>query len=79
MKLLVEACVVGIANVIVGSIVVFIIGKCFSTNLPEICKSWNKNHIMELSLFFTGFLLHIIFEYMRINKWYCNNGNACQK
>lgn len=79
MKLLVEAIIVGIATVIVGTIVGFIIGKGFSNNLPKICKSWNKNHIMELSLFFTGFLLHIMFEYMRLNKWYCNNGKACQK
>ena len=79
MKLLVEASIVGIATIIVGSIVGFIIGKCFSINLPKICKSWNKNYIMELTLFFTGFFLHIICEYLKINKWYCNNGNACQK
>ena len=79
MKLLVEAGVVGIATVIVGSIVGFIIGKMFSTNLPTICKSWNKNHIMEICLFFTGFFLHLIFEVSGANKWYCNNGNACQK
>ena len=79
MKLFVEASVVGIATVIIGSIVGFILGKCFSTNLPKICKSWNKNHIMEVSLFLTGFLLHIICEYTKINKWYCKNGNACQK
>ena len=34
MKLLVEAAVLGIATVIVGSIVGFILGKYFSTNLP---------------------------------------------
>ena len=68
MKLLVEAAILGIATVIVGSIVGFILGKYFSTNLPVICKSWNKNHIMEVSLFFTGFFLHIIYEYMGKNK-----------
>jgi len=79
MKLLVEAGVVGIATVIIGSIVGFILGNMFSNNLPKICKTWNKNHIMEISLFFTGFFLHIICEYTGINKWYCKNGNACNK
>ena len=78
MKLVVEASVVGMTTVIIGSIVGFILGKYFSTNLPKICKTWNKNHIMEVSLFVTGFVLHIISEYTGINKWYCNNGNACQ-
>ena len=79
MKLLIEAFVVGIATVIIGSIVGFVVGKYFSTNLPKICKSWNKNNIMEICLFFTGFILHIMCVFMKINKWYCNNGNACQK
>ena len=79
MKLLIEATVVGIATVIIGSIVGFILGKGVSTNLPKICKIWNKNHIMELCLFLTGFILHIVCEYLRINKWYCTNGNACKK
>lgn len=79
MKLLNEAIVVGIATLIVGSLVGFIIGKLFSTNLPSICKTWNKNHIMEICLFLTGFLLHLICEFSGINKWYCKNGNACGK
>ena len=79
MKLLIEAVVVGIVTVIVGTLVAFILGKLFSTNLPKICKSWNKNHVMELSLFFTGFFIHIICEFSGINKWYCLNGNACSK
>lgn len=76
-KLLKEAIIVGIATVIIGTLVGFIIGRFFSSNLPKICKEWNKHHVMEISLFFTGFLLHIICEFTGINKWYCKNGNAC--
>ena len=79
MSIVIEAIIVGIATVIIGSLVGFILGKYFSTKLPNICKTWNKNHIMEISLFFTGFLLHILCEYIGINKWYCKNGNACSK
>ena len=79
MNLFIEAFVVGIATLVVGTFVGFILGKYFSTNLPVICKNWNKNHIMEISLFFTGFLLHIICEFSGVNKWYCKHGNACAK
>ena len=78
MKLLKEAVVVGIATVVIGTLVGFAMGKLFSMNLPAICKKWNKNNIMEITLFLTGFLLHIICEYTGINKWYCKNGNACR-
>ena len=70
MKLLIEALVVGVATVIIGTLVGFIIGKYFSSsNLPKICKTWNKNHIMEICLFLTGFILHILCEFSGINKW----------
>ena len=77
--LLLEAVVVGILAVIVGTIVGYILGKFSSNKLPKQCKTWNKNHIMEISLFFTGFIIHILCEYTGINKWYCKKGNACKK
>ena len=79
MNILIEALSVGVLVVIVGSVVGYMLGKLFSNNLPKICKHWNKNHIMELSLFLTGFIIHILCEILGINKWYCVNGNACKK
>ena len=79
MQLLKEAVFVGIGTVIIGSIVGYILGKFSSVDLPAICKKWNKNHIMEFSLFFTGFLFHIICEFSGLNKWYCKNSKACSK
>ena len=78
-RILVEATVVGILVVVIGAIVGFGIGALFSSNLPKICKEWNKNHVMEISLFLTGFLVHLICEAIGINKWYCSSGNACLK
>lgn len=78
MKLLIEAFIVGIATVVIGTIIGFIIGRSISVDLPKLCKEWNKNHIMEISLFFTGFILHLVCEYSGINRWYCKNGNACR-
>ena len=78
-QLLIEALIVGILTVVVGTIVGFFLGSLFSTNLPKICKSWNKNHIMELSLFLTGFFIHLLCEFSGVNKWYCKNGDAGKK
>lgn len=79
--LLIEAIVVGIITVIVGTLS----GKIFSAyatsdvQLPDECKSWNKNYVMEKSLFVTGFLTHLLCQATGINKWYCSNGLACMQ
>lgn len=75
-KLLVEAVVVGIMVVIVGSVVGYLVGKVNSVDLPKLCKKWNKNHVMEISLFFTGALTHLLCEFSGVNKWYTKNGYA---
>ena len=78
MNIIIEAIVVGIMVVLVGSIVGYILGKLMGVDLPIVCKKWNKNHIMELSLFLTGVCVHLLCEYTHLNKWYCNNGDACK-
>ena len=65
-----EATFVGIAVVVVGYIVSMILKPYFGVSLPDICKTWNKKHVMEISLFMTGFVLYIIMEKTGINKKY---------
>jgi hypothetical protein len=77
-RLLVEAISVGILNVVVGNLVGWSIGKFVDSDLPRICKDWNKFYVMEISLFLTGITIHLICEFSGLNKWYCKNGNACQ-
>lgn len=77
MKLLIEALVVGIATVIVGSIVGYSISLFLKSDLPKVCKDWNKFYVMEISLFLTGFLVHLISEFTGVNRWYCKKGRAC--
>ena len=79
MRLIVEALLVGVIIVIVGTLISYCVGKTFSVKLPPVCKNWNKNYVMEISLFFTGFFAHLILEMSGVNKWYCKNGFACQK
>ena len=76
--LLIEAFFVGLVIVVVGTLVSGIFAFSMKSDLPPVCKDWNKNYIMELSLFFTGFLSHLILEVAGLNKWYCKNGVACK-
>ena len=83
-EVIVEGIVVGVVVVIVGTLVAFLYrvmaDRYLKKNrLPEVCKSWNKYHAMEISLFFTGFLSHVLFDITGFNKWYCKTGYACKK
>ena len=65
-ELLIEAFVVGIVMVVVGTIV----------------KNYNfqwKTYNTEITLFLTGVFAHLLFEFTGFNKWYCKNGNACER
>ena len=72
-----EAFVVGILTVIVGTI----LSKLFESNKTgqPSTKDWNKNYIMEKCLFLTGVVIHLLCEYIGLNKWYCKHGRACLK
>jgi hypothetical protein len=79
MKILSEALIVGILAIIIGTIVSYLLGNTFKVDLPNVCNDWNKKHIKEISLFLTGILTHLTFEFLGANKWYCTYGNACLK
>lgn len=77
-QVFIEAVVVGLMTVLFGNIAGLIVGPFFKVNLPKDCEDWNKFYVMEISLFLTGFLIHLFCEFVGINKWYCNNGAACK-
>ena len=52
----------GILSIIIGNLVGFIVGYFFSVDLPKVCKTWNKNYVMELSLFFTGMISFLLYH-----------------
>ena len=76
MRVLLEAIFVGI-SVALGGLLVTALTKKTNKRLPVECRDWNKYHIMEVTLFLIGFFLHLSFEFLGINSWYCTNGNAC--
>ena len=78
-ELFLEAFVVGVMCVLVGSFVGFCVSQMMDNELPVACRNWNQNHVMELSLFLTGFCVHILCELFFMNSWYCLNSVACTK
>jgi len=77
LRLLLEAFIVGIITALVGTLVSWTLSKPFKVELPPVCDDWNKNYVMEINLFLTGFIVHLLCEISGVNKWYCTNGNAC--
>lgn len=57
----------GIITVIVGYAAGFIVKKLQRSAVPESCADWNKNRVMEKSLFLTGAVVWLLsFGY---SKW----------
>jgi hypothetical protein len=54
-----KAIITGLLVVLFGYLSSFLVRPFFKVDLPEICKTWNKNHVMEASLFVTGFLVSL--------------------
>lgn len=61
---LTDAVVFGIIVLIMGGVTHVVLGNIsqLSVQLPPVCKDWNKYHVMEISLFVTGFLSYIVFK-----------------
>jgi hypothetical protein len=74
-KIFLEGLLVGLLTIAFGYIATAIIHMTglSKNDMPSVCKDWNKNHVMELSLFFTGFLFHLTFEVTGLNKTYARN------
>ena len=76
-KLLYETICIGLIAALIGSLSIRIVLKFNkiennkSLNIEKMVKEWNKNYILEISLFFTGILIHLIIEYIGLSKWYC--------
>tara|TARA_A100001015_G_C14833106_1_gene649376 strand:- start:416 stop:646 length:231 start_codon:yes stop_codon:yes gene_type:complete len=62
-KIFSEATIIGLVILLIGKIVM---GLTISKK--------NKKHPkgIDLSFFFTGFLLHFVIEYFGLNCWYCD-------
>lgn len=57
-----DAILFAILLVVIGNIVGYFVGAALGVDLPPVCKKWNKNYIMEISLFITGFISYLVFK-----------------
>jgi len=71
--IIVEASVVGIGLIVIGTIVSYLIAKFNNRNTKFL-----KNPGMFVALFLTGFVLHILCDITGVNKWYCKNCTGCK-
>ncbi len=65
-----EGIAVGLTTILAGYFASRLIKPYFGVTLPDICKGWNQKHVMEWSLFLTGFLVHVVLEITGANKTY---------
>lgn len=74
-RIFTEAFVVGISTLLMGLLVHFVFGyHAKHSQSPTMGKEMVD---LSLTLFFTGVFLHLLFEGVKLNFWYCKNGNAC--
>ena len=67
-KTILEAFIIGFITFIISKII-------FNMTLNKDNNKNDKNKIpygLDLTFFFTGFLLHFIIEIIGLNKWYCD-------
>lgn len=71
-EIIIGVFIFGILTVIVGYVSGFIVGKLNQRYISKDCincKDWNKNHVMEITLFLTGAIVWLISFYIsRIPK-----------
>ena len=60
--LLIEAVAAGLLVIALGFVVGPIVGYFLRVPVPAICKKWNKNHVMEVTLFFIGFTAYLLWK-----------------
>ena len=68
-NLLIESIIIGVITAIIGKITFNLTANKYNYHNK---KEKNKPFGIEIAFFITGLLIHIILEYVGVNKWYCD-------
>lgn len=71
-KILKEALMVGVVLTVVGMLL-HLLTKYVKHH------DMNDNTVLAVHFFVAGFVVHLLCEYLGVNKWYCDNGVACNR
>ena len=76
-ELLINSVIIGLITSLLGSVILRIVITGFNKldnneSLDYILNKYKNNYMIEVALFFTGMLIHLLLEYAGFNKWYCN-------
>lgn len=76
-ELIINSLIIGLITSVLGSVILRLVITGYNKlenneSLEFILQKYKKNYIIEISLFFTGVLIHLMLEYFGFNQWYCN-------
>ena len=69
---IIESIIIGIVTMILGKIISNILLGINKVDKNKKLPVWNEPRVIEISLFFTGVFIHLVCEYVGLNKWYCD-------
>lgn len=69
---IIESIIIGIVTMILGKIISNILLGINKIDKNKKLPAWNEPRVIEISLFFTGVFIHLVCEYVGLNKWYCD-------
>ncbi len=73
--LIFESILIGTITSILGNLILKILLKFNSVDdnnsLEHLLNKYKDTYIIQTSLFFTGILIHLLLEYIGLEKWHC--------
>ena len=67
-----QAVLFGIVTILLGLLISLVMSSVFPSltpKLPAECEIWDKYYVMEITLFFTGFMLRYVLSNQHFSKY----------